>query len=129
MGGLDRGQEAEGEEAGLVGGVDDLRVLDAEAAAGVLAGLEGRGVCCRWAADREKGGFEGVDGEAVGEVADRVDVDLVAFVGPGGGESREGRGVYEERAGRVGAVGVGRDHGAAPGAEGAVWRGVRVVGE
>lgn len=110
--GLDGGDDAHCVDAFLVVGMDDLGVLDAEAVSGLALGevvvvpvssallLEGR--------------LEGVDGVAVGEIADGVDVDLEAFAGPGLCDLGEGGGVDEEGAGGPGVVGVGLEHGASP---------------
>lgn len=122
--GLDRGQDADGVEALLVVRVDDLGVLDAEAVLG-LAGREVGGGRGRGAFLSE-GGLEGVDGVAVGEVADGVDVDLEAVGGPGFGDAREVCRVDKEGAGRPGVVGVGVEHGASPASQSAVWRVVSI---
>jgi len=122
--GLDGGDETEGVEAGLVGGMDDLGVFDAVAGGGCLAGTEGCGVGVavgrRGGTGVFEGGGESGNGVPVGEVADCVDVNLIVERGPGGCQRGQGAGVDEETAGAGGAVGVRFYQSRTPGAEGAI---------
>lgn len=77
MCGLDGGYDTEGVQAGLVVRVHDLGVFYAEAVSALAVGEVGvRGGIGTLLLE---GGDEGVHGVAVGEVAYRVDVDLVAL--------------------------------------------------
>lgn len=81
--GLDGGDDAHCVDAFLVVGMDDLGVLDAEAVSGLALGEVVVVVVLVSSALLLEGCLEGVDGVAVGEIADGVDVDLEAFAGPG----------------------------------------------
>lgn len=99
---LYRRRHAQDEHAFLIVWVDDLRVFDAEAVRGELT-LEERVL----GAEIQESGLHRVYGEAVGQVAYRVDIDLVPCAGPLPGEGGECAGVYEEGAGCFWPVGVG----------------------
>lgn len=121
--GLDGRDDAQCADAFLVVWVDDLGVFDAEAVVSGLAFGEESVVVVTFFVEALllEGCLEGVDGVAVGEVADGVDVDLEAFAGPGFGDLGEGGGVDEEGAGCPGMVGIWIEHGRAPASEGAIF--------
>lgn len=108
MGRLDGRDDADGVYARLVVWVDDLCVFNAETVVALAGGQVGVGGGLGTLL--LEGGDEGVYGVAVGEVADGVDVDLVAGCGPGFGYLCEGGGVDEEGAGCPGVVGVRGEH-------------------
>lgn len=119
--GLDGGDDAQFADAFLVVWVDDLGVFDAEAVVAGLAFGEESVVIVESSALLLEGCLEGVEGVAVGEVADGVDVDLEAFAGPGSGDLGEGGGVDEERAGCPWVVAVRVQHGTSPASEGSIF--------
>lgn len=99
MSGLDGRDYAKGVKTCLVSAIDDLSVLDAVAVVVLLALLDVCGSSAGSAACMQ-GRVEGVDCPAVGEIADGVDVDLVAGGVPGSGKGGEGAGVDQGGAAR-----------------------------
>src|SRR5258708_5647540 len=104
--GLHGGDDLEFGEAREIVGGDDLRVFDAVAAVARAIGF------CD--------GFEDIEGDTVGAVADGVEVELESGLVALDGQRFQFVGLHDQNAGAFGVVGIRLEHGRGAGAESTV---------